>query len=205
MAVPPSILFVGAGLAATRAIEQLRSLGVDSRITLVGAEQHLPYDRPPLSKDVLRGEREDSPLRAEWAELDVGVHVGRRAAAVHAGPRTVLLDDGEELGYDALVVATGATPRRLPGISGPGAHVLRTLENARAPAPWAPRSPCWSSSPPPWRGSWVRRWPRRWPRCTSAKGSRCAAGSPSSKPGARAPTGSCCSPTAARCRRPSSW
>ena len=132
MAVPPSILFVGAGLAATRAIEQLRSLGADSRITLVGAEQHLPYDRPPLSKDVLRGEREDSPLRAEWAELDVEVHVGRRAAAVHAGPRTVLLDDGEELGYDALVVATGATPRRLPGISGPGAHVLRTLENARA-------------------------------------------------------------------------
>jgi 3-phenylpropionate/trans-cinnamate dioxygenase ferredoxin reductase subunit len=131
MSVPRSIVVAGGGLAATRTVEELRRLGVDSAIAVVGAEPHPPYDRPPLSKDVLRGERDEPLLRADWTELDVDLRLGTRAVAVHAGERTVLLDDGTALGFDALVVATGAEPRRLAGVNGPGAHVLRTLEDSR--------------------------------------------------------------------------
>ena len=132
MSVPRSIVVVGGGLAATRTVEELRRLGVGSAVTVVGAEPYLPYDRPPLSKDVLRGERDEPLLRADWSDLDVELRLGTRAVALHAAERTVLLDDGTQLGYDALVVTTGAEPRRLPGVSGPGAHVLRTLDDSRA-------------------------------------------------------------------------
>ena len=132
MTTPRSIVVAGGGLAATRTVEELRRLGVDSAITVVCAEAHPPYDRPPLSKDVLRGERAESPLREEWSELDVDLRLGRRTTALHPDERTVLLDDGETLGYDALVVATSAQPRTLPGVHGAGAHVLRTLEDSHA-------------------------------------------------------------------------
>jgi 3-phenylpropionate/trans-cinnamate dioxygenase ferredoxin reductase subunit len=132
MPAPRSIVVAGGGLAATRVVEEVRRLGLESRITLVCAEPHPPYDRPPLSKQVLRGERLDAPLREDWTGLDVDLRLGRRAVALHPGERTLLLDDGTSLDYDALVIATGARPRTLPGISGAGAHVLRTLEDARA-------------------------------------------------------------------------
>ncbi|TFV88883.1 FAD-dependent oxidoreductase [Blastococcus sp. CT_GayMR16] len=132
MTAPRSIVVTGGGLAATRTVEEARRLGLDSRITVVCAEAHAPYDRPPLSKQVLRGERPDAPLRDDWSDLDVDLRLGSRAVALRPGERTVLLDDGERLDYDALVVATGARPRTLPGISGAGAHVLRTLEDSRS-------------------------------------------------------------------------
>jgi 3-phenylpropionate/trans-cinnamate dioxygenase ferredoxin reductase subunit len=129
---PGQVVLVGGGLAATRTVEELRRLGATGRITLVGAEKHLPYDRPPLTKDVLRGDRDDTSLRADWTALDVDLRLGRRAVALHSDRSEVLLDDGEEVPFDALVVATGATPRVLPGLSGPGVHVVRTIEDALA-------------------------------------------------------------------------
>jgi 3-phenylpropionate/trans-cinnamate dioxygenase ferredoxin reductase subunit len=132
MPVPRSIVIAGGGLAATRTVEEARRLGLDSRIIVVCAEPHAPYDRPPLSKQVLRGERQETPLREDWTGLDVELRLGRRAVALHPGDRTLLLDDGGTLDYDALVIATGARPRTLPGISGDGAHVLRTLEDSHA-------------------------------------------------------------------------
>jgi NADPH-dependent 2,4-dienoyl-CoA reductase/sulfur reductase-like enzyme len=131
MSIPRSIVIAGGGLAAARTVEELRRLGVDDPLTVLSAEPHTPYDRPPLSKDVLRGERADTTLRADWSDLDVDLRLGCRAVALHPADRTLLLEDGETLGYDALVVATGAQPRTLPGITGPGSHVLRTLEDSR--------------------------------------------------------------------------
>jgi 3-phenylpropionate/trans-cinnamate dioxygenase ferredoxin reductase subunit len=129
---PERAVVVGGGLAATRTVRELRRLGATGRITLVGAEKHLPYDRPPLTKDVLRGEREDTSLREDWSALDVELCLGRRAVALHADRSAVLLDDGAELPYDALVVATGATPQALPGLAGAGVHVVRTIDDALA-------------------------------------------------------------------------
>ena len=126
------LVVVGGGLAATRVVEEYRRLGGDGAISVVAAERHFPYDRPPLTKAVLRGERDDSPLREEWASLDVRFTLGQRAVALHPGRRSVLLDDGEELGYDSLVIASGAAPRTLPGLTGPGVHVVRTLDDALA-------------------------------------------------------------------------
>jgi 3-phenylpropionate/trans-cinnamate dioxygenase ferredoxin reductase component len=129
---PERVVVVGGGLAATRTIEELRRLGSTARITLIGAEEHLPYDRPPLTKDVLRGERDDTALREDWSALDVDLRLGRRAVALHADRCGVLLDDGEEVPSDAVVVATGAAARRLPGLTGSGVHVVRTVDDALA-------------------------------------------------------------------------
>ncbi|MDR7167302.1 NADPH-dependent 2,4-dienoyl-CoA reductase/sulfur reductase-like enzyme [Nocardia kruczakiae] len=126
------LVVVGGGLAATRIVEEYRRLGGDGAISVVAAEQHLPYDRPPLTKAVLRGERDDSPLREEWSSLDVDIKLARRAVALRLGDRSVLLDDGEELGYESLVVANGATARTLPGLTGPRVHVVRSLDDALA-------------------------------------------------------------------------
>jgi 3-phenylpropionate/trans-cinnamate dioxygenase ferredoxin reductase subunit len=135
-----SIVVVGGGLAATRTVEGLRARDVDRPITVVCAERHEPYDRPPLSKEVLRGERERTDLRADWSDLSTELLLGRRAVALHPGARSLLLDDGTELVYGSLVLATGAEPRTLPGIHGAGAHVLRTLDDSRALAADARRT-----------------------------------------------------------------
>jgi 3-phenylpropionate/trans-cinnamate dioxygenase ferredoxin reductase subunit len=132
MSEPRNVVIVGAGLAATRTVEELRRLGVAAAITVVGAEKWAPYDRPPLSKDVLRGELDVSLLREDWSELDVEMRLGRRALGVRPSAQTVLLDDGVEVGYDALVIASGARPKRLPSVSGAGVHVLRTVDDAHA-------------------------------------------------------------------------
>ena len=127
-------VIVGAGIGGVRAAEQLRQLGYSGSITLVGAEPEPPYDRPPLSKQVLRGERELVLLRepASYDELGVELRLGVTATGVDVGPRTVSLDDGSVLSYDALVVATGARPRELPdGHRLRGVHVLRTAEDCR--------------------------------------------------------------------------
>lgn len=127
------IVIVGAGLAGLRTAEELRRAGHEGRITLVGEEVHLPYDRPPLSKDVVRGETDDVTLKpAEYYdEIDVELQLGARAVSVDAGARAVALADGSTLEYDHLVIATGLTPRRIPGMPDlDGVHVLRTLEDS---------------------------------------------------------------------------
>jgi NADPH-dependent 2,4-dienoyl-CoA reductase/sulfur reductase-like enzyme len=133
---PRSIAVVGASLAGLRAVEALRREGFDGRLALIGAEPHLPYDRPPLSKQVLAGTLETGQLalrRESWDELGLDLRLGTRAAGLDLAKRELALAGGERLGFDGLVIATGATPRRLPG--GPtlaGVHVLRTLDDALA-------------------------------------------------------------------------
>ncbi|EME21173.1 NAD(P)/FAD-dependent oxidoreductase [Rhodococcus triatomae] len=129
------IVIVGAGLAGVRTCEELRRAGHDGEIVLVGEEQHLPYDRPPLSKDVVRGETDDVTLKpAEYyEELRVELRLGAAATALDPTARTVTLADGAVLDYDHAVIATGLTPRRIPGLPDlAGVHVLRTLEDAHA-------------------------------------------------------------------------
>ncbi len=124
------VVIVGGGLAAARVAEELREQQHEGAITMVSAEPHVPYDRPPLSKQVLRGEVRDTAFPVDWAALDVDLRQGRRAVALHPDRRTVLLDDGDQLTYNAAVVATGAQPRQLPGLAGDGVHVLRTLDDS---------------------------------------------------------------------------
>ena len=128
---------VGASLAGLRAVEELRRLGYDGRISVVGAEDREPYDRPPLSKDVLAGETDvaDIALRRQpLAELGAEWRLGRRATGLDVGARTVTLDDDTVLaGTRGIVIATGAAPRRLPGASPlEGIHVLRTVDDCLA-------------------------------------------------------------------------
>jgi 3-phenylpropionate/trans-cinnamate dioxygenase ferredoxin reductase subunit len=124
-------------LAGLRAVEELRRLGYDGAIRVVGAETHEPYDRPPLSKEVLAGEAdaEDIALRRQPIdELEADWHLGRRATALDVAARTVTLDDGTTLaGSRGVVVATGASARRLPNTPDlAGIHVLRTLDDSLA-------------------------------------------------------------------------
>ncbi|MFI9554555.1 NAD(P)/FAD-dependent oxidoreductase [Nonomuraea endophytica] len=119
------IIVVGASLAGLRAVQTLRQEGFDGEITLVGAETHLPYNRPPLSKGLLRGD--DDILLPGAGELDDSWSRGSTAVHLNPATRTLTLDDGAELGYDGLVIATGARPRPMAA-----AHTLRTLEDALA-------------------------------------------------------------------------
>jgi 3-phenylpropionate/trans-cinnamate dioxygenase ferredoxin reductase subunit len=124
------VVVAGGGLAALRTVEELRTLDEHCRVTVVAAEERLPYDRPPLSKRVLLGELQDTTFPADWSADGIDLRRGRRAMALNAGERTLLLDDGSVLTYDAAVVATGAQPRVLPGLAGDGVHVLRTLDHS---------------------------------------------------------------------------
>jgi NADPH-dependent 2,4-dienoyl-CoA reductase/sulfur reductase-like enzyme len=127
------IIVVGASAAGLAAAETLRREKYDGEITLVGAERHLPYDRPPLSKQILAGEwqPERLALRSDdrLASLRLDFRLGVPASGLDPAAREVRLADGTSLGYDSLVIATGVRPRRLPG---EGAHLLRTLDDALA-------------------------------------------------------------------------
>jgi 3-phenylpropionate/trans-cinnamate dioxygenase ferredoxin reductase subunit len=132
---PDGVVIVGAGLGGVRTAEQLRTEGYDGPITLVGAESEHPYDRPPLSKQVLRGEREVVRLRdpASYDEIGVDLRLGRSATSLDTASRTVGFDGGEQLSYQTLVIATGARPRWLPGAQGRGGvHVVRTASDSAA-------------------------------------------------------------------------
>ena len=136
-APPGRVVVVGASLAGLSALETLRQEGYEGELIAVGAEPVLPYDRPPLSKQVLQGhwEPDKTMLRGQpdYDALGVTWHLGRRATALDPVARTVTLDDGEPLAYDGLVIATGTTPRWLPGTEGlGGVHVLRTLDECLA-------------------------------------------------------------------------
>jgi 3-phenylpropionate/trans-cinnamate dioxygenase ferredoxin reductase subunit len=122
---PARVVVVGAGLAGLRTIEELRGRGYAGGITLVGAEQRLPYDRPPLSKKLMTGALDDTTLRTELESLAVEVRLGERATGLGDG---VLTTDAGQLLFKTLVLATGANPVTLPG---PGRqHVLRTVDDA---------------------------------------------------------------------------
>jgi NADPH-dependent 2,4-dienoyl-CoA reductase/sulfur reductase-like enzyme len=129
-----TIVVVGGSLAGLRAIETLRRLGYEGRIQLVGAEEHLPYDRPPLSKQVLAGAWEPDRIWLKDEEafdgLEVEAHLGRTATDLDLDERVVVLHAGTRLRFDGLLVATGARPRHLPDSAElEGVHVLRTLED----------------------------------------------------------------------------
>ena len=127
---------IGANLAGGAAVAGLRERGFDGRIVLIGAEQHPPYERPPLSKAYLRGERafEDAILHpAEWyRDNDVDARFGVRATAIDPSAATVHLDDGSTVAYDRALIATGARNRAfdVPGRDLDGVFQLRTLEDA---------------------------------------------------------------------------
>ena len=128
-------MIVGGGLAAARTAEQLRRADYTGAITIVSDENHLPYDRPPLSKEVLRAETDDVTLKpAEfYADNDITVLLGNGARSVDTVAKSLTLADGTTLGYDELVIATGLVPKRIPSFPDlPGIHVLRSLDESRA-------------------------------------------------------------------------
>lgn len=129
------VLVVGAGLAGSRCAEALRAGGYGLPITVAGAEPVAPYERPALSKELLAGRREPHELllrpAAAWRDRDIDLRLGEPVARVDIRSRTARVGD-RELAWDALVVATGARARVLPGTDLPGTHVLRTLADALA-------------------------------------------------------------------------
>ncbi|MFJ8600015.1 NAD(P)/FAD-dependent oxidoreductase [Streptomyces shenzhenensis] len=130
---PGRVVIVGASAAGLAAAETLRREGHTGPLTLIGDEPTTPYDRPPLSKEILSGAwtPDRLPLRsqADLDTLDLDARYGHEAIGADLAARTVLLSDGTEVSYDGLIVATGVRPRRLPGAP---AHTLRTLDDALA-------------------------------------------------------------------------
>jgi 3-phenylpropionate/trans-cinnamate dioxygenase ferredoxin reductase subunit len=130
------VLIVGAGAAGIGGAAALRAGKFSGSIMLLGEEECAPYDRPPLSKQVLAGTWEPekanlfSQMRLDALELEW--RLGRRANSLDLAARRVTVNDGEEIPFDHLVLATGMRPRRLPGTDMAGVHVLRTLEDAIA-------------------------------------------------------------------------
>ena len=130
------VVIVGGGLAAQRCAETLRARGFDRPVRIVSAESEPPYDRPPLSKGVLAGAIDDATVRFRepswYADNGVELILGRRATALDATRGRVELDGGRPLGYDELVIATGAAPRTLPALAHfDNAISLRTLDDSR--------------------------------------------------------------------------
>ena len=126
---------MGGGLAAARTAEQLRRSGYGGPVTIVSEEDHLPYDRPPLSKEVLRAETDDVTLMpAEfYEENDIVVRLGNGARSIDTAAQTVTLADGSELGYDELIIATGLVPKRIASFPDlEGIHVLRNYDESVA-------------------------------------------------------------------------
>jgi NADPH-dependent 2,4-dienoyl-CoA reductase/sulfur reductase-like enzyme len=132
-ASPRSVVVIGTSLAGLRGAEQLRRAGYRGQLLMVGRERHFPpYDRPPLSKEVLSGERglAESRLRV-FAELDAVIRPGRSAVGLDVARREVRVDDGTVLGFDGLLIATGASVRtlRCDGADLSGLHYFRTAED----------------------------------------------------------------------------
>lgn len=135
MTTTGGIVIVGGGLAAARTAEQLRRSDYTGPVTIVSDEDHLPYDRPPLSKEVLRAETDDVTLKpAEfYAENDITVRLGSGAKSVDTAAQTVTLNDGSQISYDELIVATGLVPKRIPSFPDlDGIHVLRNYDESVA-------------------------------------------------------------------------
>lgn len=127
------IVVVGASLAGLRAAEALRRRGFTGKLVLVGAEAHPPYDRPPLSKGFMTAAMPSAALALrQSARLEATWRLGVPAVSLDSSDHVVTLADGSRIRYDGLVVATGAEPRRLPGLTGQatGLHHLRTIDDA---------------------------------------------------------------------------
>ncbi len=124
---PERILVVGAGLAGLRTVEELRSAGYRGSLSLIGAEARPPYDRPPLSKQLMAGAVDDTTLRADLDSLGAQIRLGERAERLADG---VVRTDRAEYRFDRLVIATGARPVALPGLG--QQRFLRTLDDALA-------------------------------------------------------------------------
>ncbi|RSS60407.1 oxidoreductase [Streptomyces sp. WAC07061] len=126
----PGVVIVGAGMAGVQTAVALREQGYEGPVTLLGAEPHQPYDRPPLSKAVLLGKAEDSAFEVDFEDLRIGLRLGVEVTGLRAGAREVDTEAGP-VPYEVLVLATGAVPLTLPGTEGvPGVHLLRTLDDA---------------------------------------------------------------------------
>ena len=130
-----TFVIVGASLAGAKAAEELRERGFDGRVVLVGAEPDRPYERPPLSKDYLRGESERAKayVHAEdfYEQQQIELLTDSTVSAIDPSGSQVTLEDGRELGFDRLLLTMGAEPRRIqvPGADLDGVHYLRTLEH----------------------------------------------------------------------------
>ncbi len=128
------IVIVGGGLAAATAASQLRENGFDGEVALFAAEPHAPYERPPLSKSVLLGDKEPASALCHddgwYADHDVDLHTGERVVSIDREARTVTTDAGATTSYDALLLATGAQPRHLPAADAVGAVYLRTMDDS---------------------------------------------------------------------------
>jgi 3-phenylpropionate/trans-cinnamate dioxygenase ferredoxin reductase component len=133
-----TFIIVGASLAGAKAAEELRGQGFDGRLLLIGSEPERPYERPPLTKDYLRAESEREKAyvhqKSFYGQHEIELMTGTTATAIDLDASTVTVDDGGELGYDSLLLATGAHPRRLPipGADLDGVHYLRTLADCDA-------------------------------------------------------------------------
>jgi 3-phenylpropionate/trans-cinnamate dioxygenase ferredoxin reductase subunit len=131
-----TVAIAGLSLAGLRAAETLRREGFEGRIVAIGDEAHLPYDRPPLSKEFLAGEAQpdDIVLRRQGIDdLELDLRLGTRAVALDVDAREVELHDGERVAFEGLVIATGSSPRRLPGQPDlEGVFTFRTLDDALA-------------------------------------------------------------------------
>ncbi|MCG7308954.1 NAD(P)/FAD-dependent oxidoreductase [Brachybacterium sp. ACRRE] len=132
---PQDVVVVGAGAAGLGTVEALRREGCTARVTIIGDENDLPYDRPPLSKGYLSGAWDEARLqlrpRETLAELGATWKLGHSAVSLDREAREVRLEDGSTVHYDALVIATGVRSRRLPGTEGiSGLHTMRTRADA---------------------------------------------------------------------------
>jgi NADPH-dependent 2,4-dienoyl-CoA reductase/sulfur reductase-like enzyme len=124
------VVVAGAGMAGVQTAVALREQGFTGTVTLIGAEPHQPYDRPPLSKAVLLGKAEGSAFDVDFEALGVELQLGREVLGVRPAEHQLDTEAGP-VPYDVLVLATGAEPIRLPGAEGvPGVHLLRTLDDA---------------------------------------------------------------------------
>ena len=131
-----TFVIVGGGLAAAKAAEALRANDFDGNIVLIGAEEHLPYERPPLSKEFLAGKKslDDFTVHdsAWYRESSVDLRLGTAVSAIGRSAHTVTLADDSTVAYDKLVLATGWRSRRprIPGADAAGVHYLRTFDDA---------------------------------------------------------------------------
>ena len=128
-------VIVGGGLAGAKAAETLRQEGFDGRLILIGDESERPYERPPLSKDYLRGETDEVPYvhsESFYRDNNVELWTSTRVTGIEAGLQEVLIEGDRHLGYDRLLIATGSVPRRIdvPGAELDGIHYLRTLADS---------------------------------------------------------------------------
>jgi 3-phenylpropionate/trans-cinnamate dioxygenase ferredoxin reductase subunit len=124
-------VIVGGGLAGGMAAQEYREQGGDGSVLIIARENHVPYHRPPLTKEYLRGEKPEDEVYMHpaewWQDQDVEVQTGVSATALDLGARSIALSDGEAVEYQRLVLATGATPRTLPG-----AGSIRTIDDSKA-------------------------------------------------------------------------